>query len=110
MKFQTTKKAIENGYNNVISVPYCELQYLLYFDSPVAYTANKYGWQADIYNIENAAIVTGYAPFGNIKPRYTLCRRYDDIARDIIYSNLSSENQREQITALKRDFLQEAIK
>lgn len=111
MKFRTTRKEINRNFDKVISVGYCELQYLLYFDSPIAYTANKYGWQADIYNIENNAIVTGYAPFGNIQPRYTLCRRYDDMARDIIYnSSLTSENQREQITALKREFIEEVIK
>lgn len=41
MKFRTTRKEINRNFDKVISVGYCELQYLLYFDSPIAYTANK---------------------------------------------------------------------
>ena len=66
MKFRTTQKAIKQGYNNVISVPYCALQSLLRCEDPIAYTTRVEGWGADVYAFGDTAIVTGYAPFGNI--------------------------------------------
>lgn len=81
MKYQTTKKAVMNGYNNVISVGYCNLQNLLDYQTPVAYTAGAYGWNADVYDFgAGTVIVTGYRPFGKFKPGYDLCRKYDKLA------------------------------
>ena len=57
--------------NKIICVPYCGLQNLLNYESPVAYTARREGWAADIYDMGGGvAIVTGYTPFGNIRPYY----------------------------------------
>ena len=66
MKFKTTQKEIKANYNTIICVPYCGLQNLLNYESPVAYTVRREGWAADIYDMGGGvAIVTGYAPFGN---------------------------------------------
>jgi len=86
MKFRTTKKAIMNGYDTVICIGYCDLQHLLNYESPVAYTARREGWGADIYDFGGTAIVTGYAPFGTIRPKYELVREYEDKAKHILYS------------------------
>lgn len=43
MKFKTTQKAIKANYNTIICVPYCGLQNLLNYESPVAYTARVRG-------------------------------------------------------------------
>ena len=80
MKFKTTQKAIKQGYANVIQVPYCALQRLLSCESPVAYTTRTEGWGADIYQFGNTAIVTGYAPFGNIRPGYEVNQSYEERA------------------------------
>ena len=78
MKFKTTQKAIRANYNEIICVPYCGLQNLLNYENPVAYTARCEGWAADIYDMGGGvAIVTGYAPFGNIRPPYELRERYE---------------------------------
>ena len=60
MKYKTTKKATQNNYNKVIKAFYAELHYLLKITEPVAYTSGVYGWNADIYDFGNTAIVTGY--------------------------------------------------
>lgn len=87
MKFRTTKKAVMSGYDTVICIGYCDLQHLLNYRSPVAYTANREGWGADIYDFGGStAIVTGYAPFGTIRPKYELVREYEDKAKHILYS------------------------
>lgn len=86
MKFKTTKKAVMTGYDTVICIGYCDLQHLLNYESPVAYTARREGWGADIYDFDDTAIVTGYSPFGTIRPKYELVREYEDKAKHILYS------------------------
>ena len=86
MKFKTTQKAIRANYPTVISVPYCGLQNLLNYESPVGYTVRREGWGADIYDMGGGvAIATGYSPFGNIRPSYELRERYETQAEKIRY-------------------------
>ena len=107
MKFKTTQKAIKANYNTIICVPYCGLQNLLNYESPVAYTVRREGWAADIYDMGGGvAIVTGYAPFGNVRPSYELRERYETQAEKIYYDySLSYEQQREGLKSLARDFI-----
>lgn len=60
MKFKSTKRDIMANYGNIIKVDYCDLQNLLKYESPIAYTAGVYGWNADIYDFGGIAICTGY--------------------------------------------------
>lgn len=84
MKFKTTQKAIKAGYHTIICVPYCGLQNLLNYESPIAYTAGGEGWKADIYDIGGGvAIATGYAPFGNVRPSYEVRQKYEKQAETI---------------------------
>lgn len=65
MKVRTTQKNILNSFEHVVSAPYCALQHVFTGTEPIAYTAGKYGWNADIYDVgDGIAIVTGYRPFG----------------------------------------------
>lgn len=105
MKFKTTQKAIRANYNKIICVPYCGLQTLLNYESPVAYTVRREGWAADIYDMGGGvAIVTGYAPFGNIRPSYELRERYEKQAEKSAMI-ISYEQQRESLKSLARDFI-----
>lgn len=112
MKFKTTQKAVKAGYSTIICVPYCELQNLLTYESPVAYTARREGWAADIYDMGGGvAIVTGYAPFGNIRPSYELWERYETDAEKIRYNySLAWKEQREQLKQLARAFIEEVTR
>lgn len=108
MKFKTTQKEIRANYNRIICVPYCELQNLLNYESPVAYTVRREGWAADIYDMgAGVAVVTGYAPFGNVRPSYELRERYEKQAEKIRYE-YSYDQQRESLKSLARDFIKEA--
>jgi hypothetical protein len=60
MKYKTTAKALKEGYYYIVSAGYCELQGLLKYKNPVAYSAGVYGWNFDVYDINGIAIVTGY--------------------------------------------------
>ena len=111
MKYRTTKKEVNTGYENKICVGFCNLQYLLGYENPIAYTARREGWGADIYDFGNTAIVTGYAPFGNIRPGYDVCKRYETEAEKIRYNySLSWEDQKERLNQLIKEFITEVTK
>ena len=112
MKIRVTQKEIKANFDKIIGVPYCGLQNLLCWESPVAYTARREGWAADIYDMGGGvAIVTGYAPFGNIRPSYELRERYETQAEAIRYNyQLSWTEQREQLQQLANEFIAEATK
>ena len=112
MKFRATQKEIKANFDKIISVPYCSLRNLLFWESPIAYTARREGWAADIYDMGGGvAIVTGYAPFGNIRPSYELRERYEKQAESIRYSSsIAWEEHREKLQQLAKEFIEEATK
>lgn len=109
MKFKTTQKEIRANFNKIICVPYCGLQTLLNYESPVAYTVRREGWAADIYDMGGGvAIVTGYAPFGNVRLGYDICRKYEKQAEKIRYNyTLSYDRQRDMLKSLAKKFVKE---
>lgn len=108
MKFKTTQKAVKEGYRNIIKVGYCDLQYLLYYKNPVAYTSGVYGWNADIYEIGRGSVIcTGYRTFGDIRPDYKLVREYDKKAEKIVLS--WNEYKHDEILKMLDELLNEFI-
>lgn len=86
MKFKTTTKKIKENYTNnyIISIGYCDLQTLLKYESPRAYTSGLYGWNYDLYDIEGIAICTGYRGMPSGKNfDYDLVRKYETKAQEI---------------------------
>lgn len=106
-KYKTTRKAMKEGYNNILCVGYCNLQYLLQYKEPFAYSTRAEGWACDYYNVDGVIISTGYAPIGKTVS-YDLSKKYDNMARKIRddYS-LSYEERKEKITALLSRFIKE---
>lgn len=80
MKYKTTARAIKEGYYKIISVGYCELQSLLSFKSPIAYSSGVYGWNFDVYDIDGIAIATGYRnmPSKNSNVSYDVIKEYEN--------------------------------
>lgn len=80
MKYKTTAKALKEGYCKIIRAGYCDLQSLLDYKSPVAYSSGVYGWNFDVYDIDGVAICTGYRgmPSKNSKVSYDLIKEYED--------------------------------
>lgn len=108
MKYKTTKKDVMNGYSNIICVGYCSLQNLLSCELETAYTSRREGWAADIYDFGNTAIVTGYAPFGNIRPGYDLCQKYETAAEKIRCNyELSWTERKAKLQELIKVFIEE---
>lgn len=110
MNYKTTKKAVMNGYQTIIYTGYCDLQHLLQYSNVESHTERAEGWGADIYHISNnTCIVTGYAPFGNIRADYETCRKYDDMAREIITPLIDFEDAKSRIDAIINQFVEEVL-
>lgn len=110
MKIKVTKKQIMKGYYNIICTGYCNLQALLNYVEPDYYTCGVYGWNSDVYKINNnTCIVTGYRPFGNIR-NYDLVKKYEQKAEKIIYNNdLDYEVKKKKLNKLLDKFVKETL-
>ena len=108
MKFHTTQREIKANYPRIIKVGYCSLQALLSFENPIAYTTRREGWGCDIYQVsQNTAISTGYAPFGNICPKYETINKYEYRAIEIIYSDEPYDERKAALRKLIAEFIEE---
>ena len=107
MKFRTTQKAIKSGYVDIIKISYCGLQSLLRCESPIAYTTRAEGWGADIYGFGNTAIVTGYAPFGNIRPGYEVNQRYEEKAAKATEGIYNWQEKKTILAGLVEEYIKE---
>lgn len=117
MKFKTTQKEIRANYNKIICVSYCALQNLLNYETPVAYTVRREGWAADIYDMGGGiAIVTGYSPFGNIRPTYEQVKAVEEQAEKVrfISNSLSNWNgtrdEKAELRKLQAAFIKEVTR
>ena len=110
MKIRVTKKQIIEGYKNIIVAGYCDLQWLLKYRDADFNTCGVYGWNADIYKIDNSTvIVTGYRPFGNVR-KYGLAKKYDEKARKIALNyDTPWEKQKQKLEKLIKKFVKESI-
>ena len=108
MKFKSTKGDIMANYPKVIKIGYCDLQFLLKYESPITYTAGVYGWNADIYDFNGVAIVTGYRPFGNICPDRQIIEKYEKEAGNICH-NYSYEEGHKALRELQKNFMEEVL-
>ena len=109
MKYKATKKEVMGGYVKVIRIGYCNLQYLLRGEDPVAYTSGGDGWNADIYDFKSVAIVTGYRPFGNVEVAYDIQEKYDKLAEKVVHSGMEWSEQKKELDNLVNQFIKEAI-
>ena len=111
MKFKTTEKAIRENYTNIICIGYCDLQTVLNYKTPIAYTCGVYGWNADVYEINNNTVIcTGYRPIGNIRPSYELTRKYDKLAEKIVYTSGEYREKKQQLDNMLSDFIGDVMK
>lgn len=107
MKYKTTQKAIKGNYNHILKVGYCDLQFLLTYETPEVYTANNYGWRSDVYCFPNFAISTGYTPFGNILVDYYTCQKYEKLAQEILHNDFNYESAKGKLRELIQKLYEE---
>ena len=105
-KAKVTRKWVNNNYY-CCSVGYCDLQYLLHYQSADYYTCGVYGWNMDVYTFGDYAITTGYrGMIDNVSKDYhSLIREYEEKARAIVSDWNYKGNAREDVNALLKEFL-----
>lgn len=106
MKIKTTRKAIVNGSENLVSVGYCELQALLRNHAPIAYTCGVYGWNFDVYEVYGLTICTGYR--GMPGRTANNVREYESRAREIVNGKWTDPEYPEKLEKLLREFCAQA--
>lgn len=108
MKLKTTKTAIKNSFNSILSLGYCDIQYLTYYKRPFAYSCGVYGWSCDYYEIENVCLSTGYAPIGQ-NVDYKLVRKYEAKAQKISLDyNIDYKIRERKVNKLLIEFINKA--
>ena len=101
MKLKTTKKQIRENAKQLYAVGYCELDSLLVYQSPFAYSSGVYGWACDYYQFDGVVISTGYSPTGE-SIAYNLQKKYNNLAK--------KAHSRDEVGKLLQDFLNEITK
>lgn len=84
-KYRTTKKAIRETYGtaNIYKIGYANLQYLLKYTEPFAYSTRVEGWACDYYHVGNGIVLCdGYDPIGK-KVDYDTLRLFDNKAKEV---------------------------
>ena len=110
MSREKTRKWVAYMYT-CYGTGYCDLQYLLKYQSRDYYTTGVYGWNFDVYTFGDYAITTGYrGMIHHIDRNFELDRKYDDMAREIIYNKeLSWEDQKIKVNALLEEYLRKVF-
>lgn len=89
MRFRVTNKELVSMYGyRILSVGYCNAQYLLGYEQPVAYKCGRDGWHYDVYDVNGYAICTGYGGYPKCtKCQYDIVRAYEKKACKVTCSN-----------------------
>ena len=109
MKDKITRKKVRETYGNanIYSIGNCNLQYLLKYLSPFAYSTRVEGWACDYYDVGKGIILCdGYAPIGK-KVDFDTMRFFDEKAREIWeeYHYTDYEKCERLITNMLADFI-----
>lgn len=110
MKFRTTKKAINEGYYYILSAGYCDMQTLLKYQNPIAYSTRAEGWACDYYDFDGVCICTGYAPITSkhTKADYKTICEYEKRALQIDCNINDYYERKQKIEELLTEFIREA--
>ena len=109
MKLKASKSEIKNGFNTVLSIGYCDCQYLMYYKNPFAYSCGVYGWSCDYYQIGTKCISTGYSPIGT-KVNYKKLRDLEQKAQKIVHNLEMDHNQKvAEVDLLINELINESL-
>ena len=121
MKLKASKREIKENSYRILSVGYCELQYMLKWCEPFSYCCGVYGWSCDNYDINNGQhqliISTGYSPIDSqninkniLKNKYNIIKKYEEKARKINHNNYSWDTIKKKLQKLTYNFIEEVCK
>lgn len=120
-KIKSTKREVKEASYRVLSIGYCEAQFLLRGENPVCYCSGVYGWMCDNYDMQkygyNLTISTGYSPISDqnisketVKAKYDIIKKYDNKARKINSTCGSWEQIKKKLDKNLLAFIKEVLK
>ena len=109
-RIKTTAKEVRNAFIKIIALDPCEAVELLRAHNPMLYTCGVYGWNFDVYIVEDTAICTGYRGMPGIRPERELVKSYEARARDIWNEfDRPYKERTKQVDTLLRQLLREVF-
>jgi hypothetical protein len=109
MKLKTTKKAIKESNDRIISCGDGDLQNLLTYKRPFAYSTRIEGWSCDYYEIKDLIICSGHSTIGD-RIEYAIIKKYDKKAREIKSESRDHAAAEKALEILINDFIEEVTK
>lgn len=112
MKFKTTSKELKDSVptNYLFKTEYRALQELFYCKQPIAYSCGTYGWNYDVYKIDDVYITTGYRSMVGKSIPIELIEKYNNKASTIAYDiSLKYDDKREMLNDLIKEFKAELL-
>ena len=109
MSFELKRKDIvrESGYK--FAIGYCDMQHLLRYQNKLGYTCGTYGWNCDVYRVDDCIITTGYRGMVGKSIDYNLLREYELKAEKIVCDlKKSYEQQKKEVNDLLSELLNKA--
>ena len=108
-KIKATKRDMRDNYF-IVGIGYCQAQWLLNYESPIAYSVGTYGWACDYYEVEGVVISTGYSPLNskNAVASYEMIKAYDDKASLILSNGGNYEQNKNAVKMLLIEFVRQA--
>ena len=92
---------------------YCDLQYLLRRSNKVGYNSGVYGWNYDVFSLDNdnIAICTGYRGMPGSRIDYKIVDKYEKKAEALFKDwSIKYEEQQEKLKKLVKKFIEEIQK
>lgn len=109
-RIKTTAKEVRDVFEKKIALGCCEAVELLRGRKPSLYTCGVYGWNFDVYIVEDAAICVGVRGMIGVHPDRELVKSYEDRARDIWNGfDRPYKERAKQVDALLRQLLREVF-
>ena len=108
-----TRKEIINNFDKVFSVGYCGIQYLLRGKNRIGYNSGVYGWNYDIFSLDNGniAICTGYRGMPGKSIDYSIVDKYEAKAKAISEDYYTDyEKRQKKLEKLLQKFIEEIQK
>ena len=105
MKTKVTKLSVKNSFNTILSIGYCDIQYLTYYKRAFGYSSGINGWSCDYYEIDNICLSSGYSPIGS-NVDYQLIKKYELKAQKIVTDyNINYDLKVKKVNKLLTEFI-----
>lgn len=120
-KIKASKRDVKEASYRILSIGYCEAQYMLRGENPVCYCSGVYGWSCDNYDLSkygyNLTISTGYSPIESqnickktLEKKYDIIKKYEEKARQINCTCGSWQEIQKKLSKNLIKFIKEILK